>query len=201
MPRSAVTAVMSRIDRGSRQRTRADGDIATTTVRQARDKAPKKPGFWSKVGSFFSDAGADLENAGGHVLNGAASFGNAMVHHPGDVALAAAGAGLMIVSGAGDAGGVVLDATGVGAFVGVPINVVTTAGVVAGGGMLAAGVGDLTMNATGDDHVSPAAPTTPGRAAQTSATSTVVIALQCAAWTWTTCGTTARCTSRTTARS
>jgi hypothetical protein len=140
----------------ARQRLKGDGDIATTTVGRVRDRAPKKAGFWSKVGDFFSDAGADLENAGAHALNGLASFGNAMVHHPGDVALAAAGAGLMVVSGAADAGGAVLDATGVGAIVGVPINVVSTAGVVAGGGMLAAGVGDLTMNATGDDHVSPA---------------------------------------------
>jgi hypothetical protein len=140
----------------ARERLKADGDAATTTVGRARDKAPKKPGFWSKAGHCFSDVGADLENAGGHALNGLASFGNAMVHHPGDVALAAAGAGLMVVSGTADAGGAVLDATGVGAIVGVPINVVSTAGVVAGGGMLAAGVGDLTMNATGDDHVSPA---------------------------------------------
>lgn len=140
----------------ARQRLKADGDTATATVGHARDKAPKKPGFWSKVGDFFSDVGADLENAGAHTLNGLASFGNAMAHHPGDVALAAAGAGLMVVSGVGDAGGAVLDATGVGAIVGVPINVVTTAGVVAGGGMLAGGVGDLMMNASGDDHVSPA---------------------------------------------
>jgi hypothetical protein len=89
-------------------------------------------------------------------VNGLASFGNAMAHHPGDVALAAAGAGLMLLGGAGDAGGLVLDATGVGAVVGVPVNVVSTAAVVAGGGMVAGGVGDLTMHAMGDDHASPA---------------------------------------------
>jgi hypothetical protein len=132
------------------------GDIAAAKVGAARDKAPEKPGFWSKAGDFFSDVGADLENAGGHVVNGLASFGNAMVHHPGDVALAAAGAGLMLLGGAGDAGGLVLDATGVGAVVGVPVNVVSTAAVVAGGGMVAGGVGDLTMHAMGDDHASPA---------------------------------------------
>ena len=62
------------------------GDSATGTVGSARDKAPKKPGFWSKVGDFFEDVGAGLANAGGHVVNGLASFGNAMIHHPGDTA-------------------------------------------------------------------------------------------------------------------
>jgi hypothetical protein len=140
----------------ARTQLKSAGDLAATKVGAARDKAPKKPGFWSKVGDFASDVGADLENAGGHVLNGLASFGNAAAHHPADVALAAAGAGLMLVGGVGDAGGLVLDATGIGAVVGVPVNVVSTAAVVAGGGLLAGSVGDLTMHAMGDDHASPA---------------------------------------------
>ncbi|MFI7602466.1 putative T7SS-secreted protein [Actinoplanes sp. NPDC049681] len=155
-PGEATRTSAQQVLNQARQRLEADGDSAAATVGHARDKAPQKPGFWSKVGDFFSDVGAGLENAGAHALNGVASFGNAVAHHPGDVALAAAGAGLMLVSGTADAGGAVLDATGVGAIVGVPINVVSTAGVVAGGGMLAAGVGDLMMNAQGDDHVSPA---------------------------------------------
>jgi hypothetical protein len=109
------------------------GDVAAARIGAARDKAPEKPGFWSKVGDFFSDVGADLENVCGHVVNGLASFGNAMAHHPGDVGLAAAGAGLMLVGGVGDAGGLVLDATGVGAIAGVPMNAASTAAVVAGG--------------------------------------------------------------------
>jgi hypothetical protein len=133
----------------------AAGDAATK-VKGFRDKAPEKPGLWSKVGDFFSDVGADLENAGGHVVNGLASLGNAAVHHPGDVALAAAGAGLMIVGAGGDAGGLILDLTGVGAVVGVPVNVVSTAAVVIGGAMVAGGTGDLVMHATSDDQSSPA---------------------------------------------
>lgn len=132
------------------------GDAAATKAAAARDKAPETPGFWSKAGDFFSDVGADLENAGAHVVNGVASFGNAVTHHPGDVALAAAGAGLMLVGGIGDAGGLVLDATVVGAVVGGPLNVASTAAIVFGGGMVAGAVGDLTMHASGDDHVSPA---------------------------------------------
>jgi hypothetical protein len=129
---------------------------AAKKVKGFRDKAPEKPSAWSKVGDFFSDVSADLENAGGHVVNGMASLGNAAVHHPGDVALAAAGAGLMIVGAAGDAGGLVLDATGVGAVVGVPANVVSTAAIVTGGAMVAGSLGDLVMHATSDDQTSPA---------------------------------------------
>jgi hypothetical protein len=65
-----------------------------------------------------------------------------MVHHPGDVAAAAAGAGLMVLGAGGEAGGLVLDATGVGAIIGVPANVVSAGAIAAGGGMIAAGVGD-----------------------------------------------------------
>ncbi|HEX5203380.1 MAG TPA: hypothetical protein VFW27_25900 [Actinoplanes sp.] len=132
------------------------GDAATGTVGAARDKAPKKPGFWSKVGDFFEDVGAGIANAGGHVVNGLASFGNAMIHHPGDVAAAAAGAGLMIAGAAGDIGGGMLDLTGVGAVVGVPVNVVSTGAVLAGGGIVVAGAGDLMMHAASDDGVNPA---------------------------------------------
>jgi len=132
------------------------GDAAAAAVGSARDKAPKKPGFWSKVGDFFSDVGADLENAGGHLVNGLASVGNAAAHHPGDIATAAAGTGLMLLGATGDVGGGLLDLTGVGALAGVPINVVSTAAVVSGGGLLAGAGGDLMMHAASDDSISPA---------------------------------------------
>jgi hypothetical protein len=90
------------------------------------------------------------------LVNGLASLGNAMVHHPGDFAATAAGAGLMLVGAAGDVGGGLLDLTGVGALAGVPVNIVSTAAVVTGGGIVAAGAGDLIMHAASDDNVSPA---------------------------------------------
>jgi hypothetical protein len=43
----------------------------------------------------------------------------------------------MIAGAAGDAGGLMLDATGVGALVGVPANIVSTAAIIAGGAMVA----------------------------------------------------------------
>jgi hypothetical protein len=132
------------------------GDSAAGSVGTAGDKAPKKPSFWSKVGNFFSDVGAGLENAGGHVVNGLASFGNAVADHPGDVGTAAAGAGLMLLGGVGEVGGGALDLTGVGIIPGVAVNAASTAAIVAGGGLVAGGAADLMMHATSDDSVSPA---------------------------------------------
>jgi hypothetical protein len=139
----------------ARARVASAGNEVAGPIAAARDKAPRKPGFWDKVGDFFEDVGADLENGGARVVNGLASIGNAVIHHPGDVATMAAGVGLTILAGGADAGGVALDGTGVGAIAGVPINVVATAAVIAGGGLALTAGGDLMMHAASDDSVSP----------------------------------------------
>jgi hypothetical protein len=128
---------------------------ATATIGQARDKAPQKPGFWSDVGGFFSSAWHGAEHAGEDALDGLASMGNAMITHPGADAGMLAGLLLTGVSAVGDAGGAVLDATGVGAILGVPLNAVSTAGVLAGGTLMMASAGDLASHAAGDDRVDP----------------------------------------------
>lgn len=61
------------------------------------------------------------------MVNDLASFGNAAIHHPVDTAAALGGATLTVASAVGDGLGVALDATGVGAVAGVPINAVSTA--------------------------------------------------------------------------
>jgi hypothetical protein len=99
----ARAAARQRLHSARTQLKSAAGDAAAK-VKGLRDEAPEKPGFWSKVGDFFSDVGAGLENAGDHVVNGVASLGNAAAHHPGDLLTAAAGTGLMILGAAGDAG-------------------------------------------------------------------------------------------------
>ena len=132
------------------------GDEVAEVIGAERDKAPKKPSFWSKVKDVASEAGAVLENAGGHVVNALASTGNAMIHHPGDVALTLGGVLLTDVSAGGEALGVGLDLTGAGAIVGVPLNVVSAVGITAGATMAGAGAADLMMHARGDDSVSPA---------------------------------------------
>lgn len=128
---------------------------ANAVVGAARDKAPPHPGFWSDVGHFFSDAGHDIENVGADAVDALASLGNAAIHNPlADLGMVG-GFALASISAAGDGIGVALDATGVGAIVGVPVNVVTTAGVLAGGSLIMASAGDLASHASGDDSVDP----------------------------------------------
>lgn len=143
----------------ARARLKTAGDQAEAVVASARDKAPPKPGFWSQLGSdlasFFGAAGHDLEEAGADAANGLISLGNAAIQHPTDLAGMIGGLALAAVSGTADVGGAVLDATGVGAIVGVPVNVLATAGVVTGLGIAAASAGDMVSHAATDDRVSP----------------------------------------------
>jgi hypothetical protein len=131
------------------------GGTAAKAVGAARDKAPEKPGFWDKVGDVFEDIGAGAENLAGHVVNGLASFGNAMVNHPGDVLTTAAGVGLMALGATGEVGGGLLDITGVGTAPGIAVNIASAGVIAAGGTMTAAGLGDLMMHASSDDSVDP----------------------------------------------
>jgi hypothetical protein len=140
----------------ARDAVRRAGDSAAATLDEATQMAPAKPGFWSQVGGVLDVVGDGLEHMGDDVLNGLASVGNAAIHHPGDIAMMAAGLGLTVLSVGGEIGGVALDATGVGAVVGVPANVVSAAGIVTGASMMMAGAADLGSHATGDDAVSPA---------------------------------------------
>jgi hypothetical protein len=133
----------------------AAAGAATAAVGRARDQAPHKPGFWSKVAHFFEGLGHDAEKAGPAAVDGLASFGNAMINNPmADLGMVG-GALLAGVSAVGDGAGLALDATGVGAIVGVPVNAITTAGVVAGAGLMMASAGDLAGHAADDDHVDP----------------------------------------------
>jgi hypothetical protein len=150
----AKTTANSTLENACRQLTDAAA-AANAAIGKARDQAPQKPGFWSKVGHFLDGLGHDAEHAGASALDDLASFGNAIINHPLDGLGMAGGAMLAGVSGIGDGAGLVLDATGVGAVVGVPINAITTAGVIAGSGLMLASGADLAGHAAGDDHVDP----------------------------------------------
>jgi uncharacterized protein YukE len=124
------------------------GDVAAGFLDQEADSAPKKSSWLDKLGGFLEDAGA-------HVLNGLASFGNAMVHHPGETASLVGGLLLTEVSTLGEGAGFALDATGVGAIGGVPLNVVSAAGITVGAGMTATASGLLMQHASSDDAITP----------------------------------------------
>lgn len=139
----------------ARGRLQEAAGTANDAIGKARDKAPHKPGFWSKVGHFFEDLGKDAEQIGETALNDLASFSNAMLHHPLDDLGLLGGAALAAVSAGGEGLGVVLDATGVGAIAGVPLNIASAAGVGVGVSLMAASGGDLASHASGDDEAQP----------------------------------------------
>lgn len=135
------------------------GDTAAAKVDKAKDKAPPKPGWLSSLGSgiehLAGDAWHGLENAGKETVNALASFGNAAIHHPGELAAAVGGVGLTVLSAGGEGLGVVLDATGVGAIGGVPLNVASAAGMATGVGITGAAVTAMAVQGAGEDRVEP----------------------------------------------
>lgn len=112
---------------------------------------------WDKVrdsvGNALSDVGHFLENAGEVALSDLASIGNAMAHDAGAVMEVLGGIGLATLGAGGEIGGLVLDATGVGALLGVPAGVVSAAAIAGGLGLAAAGLGTIAHDAAGPDRV------------------------------------------------
>ncbi|MFD9889741.1 putative T7SS-secreted protein [Amycolatopsis sp. NPDC059027] len=122
------------------------GDSIAGMLNAEADGAPQQSSWLDDVGNFAADFGA-------HLLNGLASFGNAMLNHPLDTAAFVGGAGLTMISSVGEGAGLLLDATGIGAIAGVPLNVVSAGGIVVGGTMMVASAGDLARHAATDDKV------------------------------------------------
>ncbi len=140
---------------------RAQGQVETAAntanaaVAAAADKAPPQPGFWSDVGHFFDSAGHDIKTGAEDAVDALASLGNAIIQNPGaDLALVG-GTLLAGLSAGGEVLGVGLDLTGVGALVGVPVNVLSAAGMALGGTTALASAADLGSQAAGDDRVGP----------------------------------------------
>ncbi|MCX8564003.1 NAD(+)--arginine ADP-ribosyltransferase [Mycolicibacterium mucogenicum] len=100
---------------------------------------------WAKMElQQFGDA---AYNVLADVVNSAASFGNAALHNPLDTLGMIGGAALM-AGGAGlEVPGIILDATVVGAAVGVPVNLAGAGMIAAGGTMAGAGAIDLSHEA------------------------------------------------------
>ncbi|MEO7062094.1 MAG: hypothetical protein ABI083_20445 [Lapillicoccus sp.] len=123
------------------------------TIGQTTPKPEKH--WWESVLDTAGDAGAWTYN---HTVvpavDGLANVGQAMVEHPEDVLGLVTGAGMIVLGGAGEVGGGLLDVTGVGAVVGVPVNIASAGLIAAGAGVMAMSGGDLAHNASqNDNHV------------------------------------------------
>ncbi len=151
----AVAEARQAADRAAAEFDAATAGLRSTIAKPAPHPHPRSshPGILSDIGSFFGHAGHDLENWGEDAVNGLASFGNAALHDPGGVFSALGGLALMLASGTGEAAGFVLDATGVGAIAGVPLDVVSAAGLTAGAGITGAGLASIARDAAGPDRV------------------------------------------------
>ncbi|MEV0641122.1 hypothetical protein AB0I77_40615 [Streptomyces sp. NPDC050619] len=109
--------------------------------------------FENTVDSVVSDVGDVLKEVGETLVSDLASIGNAMVHDL-PATLSVLGGLAMVVAGAGEeAGGVLLDATGIGAALGIPINVAAAAQIAVGLSLAGAGMANIAQDAAGPNRV------------------------------------------------
>ncbi len=132
----------------------AASELTGMSPKSARGGAAGVPGhaghesFWS---SFLHGA----EHLGEDLVNATASVGNSMIHDPGGVFALLGGIGLTTISSGGEVLGIGLDATGVGAVAGVPLNAISAAGIAGGVTLAGAGASSIISNAAGPDRVTP----------------------------------------------
>lgn len=130
---------------------------AATALRTAVAKAPEEPSLLARLGEALGGAAEWLGGAAYDLtaltVNSLASFGNAMIENPWETAAFVGGIALMVLGGAGEVGGVALDLTGVGAVVGVPINVAAAGVITAGAALAGTAAVSLGMHAATDSRV------------------------------------------------
>jgi hypothetical protein len=124
-----------------------EADLAKAYAQKLKDG--EHHGLLDQVESALGDAGSwAYDNVVVPTVNGAASLGNAVVNDPGDTASAILG-GLIVAGGSTiEGGGTVLDATGVGAVAGVPLNALGAGVIATGAGVTAKGAAGLANYAT-----------------------------------------------------
>jgi hypothetical protein len=113
----------------------------------------EEPEWWETALETTGDAAVwAYNNAVVPAVNTAANLVEAMAEHPEDLIEMAMGAGMIFLGAGGEVGGFALDATGVGAVAGVPINI-ASAGLIAGGATaVGQGAGRLVEHAQQKDH-------------------------------------------------
>lgn len=111
-----------------------------------------EPAWWQTAVEKAGEAGAWTWNHTAVPLaNGAANVVEAAADHPEDLVEMALGTGMIVLGGAGMAGGTALDATGVGAVAGVPIQFAAAAVTATGVAAASHGAGDLLGDAARKD--------------------------------------------------
>ncbi|WP_456824112.1 putative T7SS-secreted protein [Cellulomonas sp. P5_E12] len=131
----------------ARDQLERSGDDAARRIDEAASWAPQTPTWADHVGDWWSRAWHAGANAGIDAANTLLSVGHAAGQHPEDVAALVGGTVLIQLGAGGEVGGFALDATGVGAVAGVPINIASAALIGAGAVLVAGGAGSLMQHA------------------------------------------------------
>jgi hypothetical protein len=123
------------------------GDEAARAVDEATTWAPQSPTWADHVGDWWSRSWHAGANTGIDAANGLLSIGYAAGQHPEDALALVGGLAMIQIGAGGEVFGVALDATGVGAVAGVPINVASAALIGAGAVLVAGGSQSLLRHA------------------------------------------------------
>ncbi len=109
--------------------------------------------FENAVDTIASDVGDTLKDVGEVLVSDLASIGRAMVDDLGSTMAVLAGLSLATAGVGEEAGGILLDATGIGAALGIPINVAAAAQIAAGLSIAGVGAANIMNDAAGPDRV------------------------------------------------
>lgn len=137
----------------------AAAERSAAALNTAADAAPAEPDFWAVAGAAIGLAwdfqALQAQNTFAVGVNSTASFFNALVQHPDILWEILGGLGLIALGTGGEAGGVALDATGVGALGGVPLNIAAAGAIGAGATAVGHGLFRAVAAASGDSAVNP----------------------------------------------
>lgn len=162
-PGDALRAEANETLAAARNYREAVGYDVADVINSASDAAPSDPNGWAVAGAAlalafqvgFGDAVDFALDAAVNTGNTLASLGNAIINHPEYLLEVLGGLSLLYAGVGGEVGGVALDATGVGAVAGVPINIASAGAIAAGAGIASAGTIQLATEAAGNSRVQP----------------------------------------------
>lgn len=158
-PGEALRAQARAVLSDARGQLGAAAERSTAALNAAADAAPAEPDFWAVAGQAIGLAwdfqALQAQNTFAVGVNSTASFFNALVQHPDMLWEILGGIGLIALGTGGEAGGLALDATGVGALGGVPLNIAAAGAIGAGATAVGHGIFRAVAAASGDSAVNP----------------------------------------------
>ena len=158
-PGDALRAQARAVLSDARGQFAAAAERSAAALNTAADAAPAEPDFWALAGEAVRLAwdyqALQAQNTLATAANSTASFFNALAQHPDILWEILGGIGLISIGTGGEAGGFALDATGVGALGGVPLNMAAAGAIGAGTTTVGHGIFRAVAAASGDSAVNP----------------------------------------------